>query len=333
MTLQSGCDYSDAQINWRHTIALWLWIGWITFYLVILIIVPPIICYAAIYNDPTSKTFLFYFTTIMFLFMVIPCERKYQPKWALDIGGWIARHAVEYFKMKVLFEDEEALRKSSPSFFVLEPHDVLPLSIMAFNDTTGTIKGHKCLGCITSFCFMIPFMRHIYSWAQAVPATKEVINDALSRGISPCICPGGVQEAALITSNRAEINLFLKKRKGFVKIAISHGAPIVPVFCFGLRDSYSFWIANHPYLTWFGRKLGFMPMIFFGAHGIPFGPAKSVPYVNIVGIPIPCVKKKYEDISDAEVDKVHSQYLVAVEALFEKHKCNHGYDNVKLKIH
>ena len=44
----------------------------------------------------------------------------------------------------------------------------------------------------------------------------------IKEGISPVICPGGVQEASLIT-NPKECVLYLTKRKGFVKLAIQQG--------------------------------------------------------------------------------------------------------------
>lgn len=325
-------DHSKATRTWQHHLALWLWIGWIFWYLVLLIVTPPIIYVALVQGQDWARRTCWYATLVFFVLSIIPCDRKYQPQWCLQIGDFIASRSVEYFQMKVIVEDEDLLSKSSPSFFVLEPHDVLPLSIVAFSEKLGAVKGHRCTGCITSMCFHVPLMRHFYSWAEAKPATKEVINDLLSTGRSPVLCPGGVQEAALITTKN-EVNLYLKKRKGFVKIAISHGAPIVPIFTFGLRKSYDFYIMKNDALSWLGRKLGAMPMIFFGHNGIPFGPAKPCKLVNVVGVPIPCAKCAYADITDAQVDEVHAKYIAALEALYHKHKAAHGYQDITLNIY
>lgn len=35
--------------------------------------------------------------------------------------------------------------------------------------------------------------------------------------------------------------VYLQKRQGFVRMAIKHGAPIVPVFAFGQGKSYSWY--------------------------------------------------------------------------------------------
>lgn len=79
---------------------------------------------------------------------------------------------------------------SGNAIFVIEPHDILPLSIFAFNDILKGLKGHKCIGCITSICFYVPMMKHIYTWVGAKSADKNNITTMLKNGFSPVLCPG-----------------------------------------------------------------------------------------------------------------------------------------------
>ena len=330
-------DHSAVTLGWAHTLAVWLWIGWLTVYLAILCGLPVVVYQGVFAGSELARTGLLWFLGIMSVLAIVPNESKTQPQWALDLGAWMAKRSAEYFRCKVVVEDPEALKLAKPAFFVLEPHDVLPLSMIAFNENTGAMAsvGHKCLGCITSICFAVPLMRSFYSWAGAVPATPKVINSMLSNGISPCLCPGGVREVGLITDRTKEINIFVKDRKGFIRIAMAHGVPIVPVFSFGLRDAYKFFLVKNSLVQWLGRKLGFQPMVFSGAYGIPFGPGASCSFVNIIGSPIPCPKKaidKIDKVSDADVDAVHAKYIAALETLFETHKANYGYADVKLNI-
>lgn len=90
------------------------------------------------------------------------------------------------------------------------------------------------LGCLTSACFNIPLMRHIYTWVNAHSIDKKNIQRMIANKISPVLCPGGVQEVILM-EHEDECVLFLKSRLGFVKLAIVNGTALVPVFCFGLR--------------------------------------------------------------------------------------------------
>ena len=57
---------------------------------------------------------------------------------------------------------------------------------------------------------------------------------ALSRArgcILPGLNPGGIAE--MFHTQDAHETVFLRHRKGFVKLAIQHGVPLVPGYCFG----------------------------------------------------------------------------------------------------
>ncbi len=57
---------------------------------------------------------------------------------------------------------------------------------------------NRCAGSLTSLCFKVPLMKHIYTWVEAMPVDKKDIIRAISNKESPVICPGGVQEVAFI---------------------------------------------------------------------------------------------------------------------------------------
>ena len=45
------------------------------------------------------------------------------------------KKAAEYFYIRVYFEDKAAISSKPAHIFVLEPHDILPVSIFAFSGT------------------------------------------------------------------------------------------------------------------------------------------------------------------------------------------------------
>lgn len=56
--------------------------------------------------------------------------------------------------------------------------------------------------------------------------------------------------------------MFLKARKGVVKLALQHGTPIVPVITFGLRKAFTAYIPKGSFWASVGRKIGYLTNAF-----------------------------------------------------------------------
>ena len=83
----------------------------------------------------------------------------------------------------------------------------------------------------------MPVVRHLWWWLGIRPVSRESITRLLQSGKSVVLVPGGVQEIQHMRPG-AEV-LFLKRRYGFVKLAIQSGAPLIPVFAFGQSQVYT----------------------------------------------------------------------------------------------
>ncbi|KZM21133.1 2-acylglycerol O-acyltransferase [Ascochyta rabiei] len=146
--------------------------------------------------------------------------------------------------------------------------------------------------------------------------------EGMGRAIT--IVVGGARES--LDARPGVIRLVLRRRKGFVKMAIRTGADLVPVLAFGENDIYDQVDSeSHPLLHKFQmlvkKFMGFTVPIFH-ARGIFNYDVGMMPYrrpINIVaGRPIRVVQDKHP--SPEYMDEVHEQYIDELMRLWHEHK-------------
>ena len=184
--------------------------------------------------------------------------------------------------------------------------------------------------------FWAPVMRHLWYWLGCRSVSKENVKKLLSEGQTVALCPGGVREC-LYMQRGMEV-AYLRKRRGFVRVALEHGAPLVPVFAFGQSDLFRY---CRPFLDFprglvprkmwgrVARRIGFAPMLVWGVWGLPM--PFRVPITIVVGKPIECTDKV---ITDALVDQYLEVFIKELERLFVEYKQQAGYgeDGFTLRV-
>ncbi|XP_075448804.1 2-acylglycerol O-acyltransferase 2 [Ascaphus truei] len=179
--------------------------------------------------------------------------------------------------------------------------------------------------------FRAPFFRDYIMTGGLIPSDRDSAAYLLADkegGNAVVIAVGGAPES--LDARPGAFTLLLKNRKGFVKLAIQHGASLVPVFSFGENELFD--QVENPKGSWLRtiqetlQKIMGVAFPLFHARGVfqySFGllPYRK-PIVTIVGKPIEV--KRNQNPSNAEIDRMHSIYTQELCKLFEEHKTQYN---------
>ncbi|CAH1396907.1 unnamed protein product [Nezara viridula] len=154
---------------------------------------------------------------------------------------------------------------------------------------------------------------------------KYLLNDSI-KGNVVILMIGGAEE--VIYTIPGKNKLILKKRKGFIKLALNVGCCLVPVFHFGENDLFQLkepkpgtWL--YTVQQWIKMKTGAVMALPMGQYGL-FCVPKSVPLTTVVGKPIHM--PKVAEPTQEQVDHYHAVYTEALVKLFEEHKYKYMKD-------
>ncbi|XP_004484356.2 2-acylglycerol O-acyltransferase 2-like [Dasypus novemcinctus] len=179
--------------------------------------------------------------------------------------------------------------------------------------------------------FRVPFLRDYFMFFGLVTSDKESGAHVLSRkegGSLLAIVVGGARE--MLDARPGAYTLLLRHRKGFVRLALEHGAALVPIFSFGENELYG--QVKNPPGSWLRQiqnqlqqVMGFSLPLFHGRgvfqYSFGFVPYRW-PITTVVGKPIEVQKMLHP--SKEEVDHLHQRYLKELCNLFETHKLKYN---------
>ncbi|XP_040195963.1 2-acylglycerol O-acyltransferase 2 [Rana temporaria] len=175
--------------------------------------------------------------------------------------------------------------------------------------------------------FRAPFFRDYIMAGGLIPSDKESASYLLrdkKGGKAVVVAVGGAPES--LDARPGAFTLLIKNRKGFIRLAIQHGASLVPVFSFGENELFD--QVDNPRGSFLRKmqerlqKMMGVALPLFHARGVfqySFGlmPYRR-PIHTIVGKPIKVTENMTP--SDEEVDKLHKLYMEELSELFEEHK-------------
>lgn len=284
-----------------------------------------------IYKNPFGFGSAFMIGYVIFIFFL---DKKPHTK---PVGGtpirklkfW--RHIAEYFPARLIKTAD--LDPKANYIFCGHPHGIACFSYVAnfFIEATGfssVFPGIRLFPVLLDSHFFAPFHREIALMAGFRGSSREAITNIVQGppGCSVFLIPGGAPEA--LQSHPGTLTCLLKRRKGFVRIALQTGTHLVPIIAFGETDLFD---VSEPTGIWLKLQQLILSVTKFAIPSISgagfwsgSGPLpKALPLTTVVGKPV-MIKKWTGSTTDPkfaeEVEATHARYCEAVKQLYDEYK-------------
>ncbi|XP_046625663.1 2-acylglycerol O-acyltransferase 1-like isoform X2 [Neodiprion virginianus] len=284
-----------------------------------------------IYTSVVRYFFLVYLAWVFFIDRET-CERGGRSdSWIL----WMRNHAwwhyfCAYFPIKLVKTAD--LDPSKNYLLCTFPHGVLCTGAFgAFaTDVLGFHKlypGLRVRMLTLGQHFNMPLFREfVYSFGACSASARSIehLVSVPGGGRATVLAVGGASES--LKCKPGTYRVILKRRKGFVRIALKHGAPLVPVFSFGETDLYS--QVDNPegsllrYLQEMLRKFtGIAPVLPIGRglfqYSFGIVPRRR-PVTVVVGAALNV--PKISEPTREQIDEYQKKFIEKLVELFETHK-------------
>lgn len=284
---------------------------------------------------------------VMYLLYIFTMGRPVHP---LKKCTSFSRHSIwhhhgNYFPVRLVIPDHvrRQFHASKNYFFVYHPHGIHAygtISKFGFDSNLSSLlPGITVHPQTLKINFFIPFWRELSILTGFGDASADCIRRTLRAGPgeSVVLVVGGAQESVLARPHTNDLTL--RGRRGFVRIALEEGAPLVPVYAFGENDVYRVpRIARSE--RWkrveraFRRATSFAFPLFVGRGWFNYGlgplPHRR-PIAVVVGEPL--LVPKIPQPTDEDVRVWHEKYVEALTQLFDKYHCVYDVDSSGLCIH
>lgn len=246
--------------------------------------------------------------------------------WPSYIHSSLWSHWRQYFSFEMLQQGE--LKPEQKYLFTEFPHGVFPMGQWLSQSISELIApGNRyCKGAGADITLQLPIWRQMYGWMGVISACKPSIIEAL-KVYNVCIVPGGIAEMFLSTPK--EERVFLKSRKGFIKLAIQQGCDLVPCYHFGNTQILSMFNPASGVLMRFSRKLRMSLIFCWGRYFLPLPRQHKI--VMVIGRPMQVPHIVHP--TDEQIAEVHKQFVARLQELFDANKHRVDWENKILQIH
>ena len=144
------------------------------------------------------------------------------------LTNYLSDHVKSNVEKSFLFEKVGSEPKK-PALYICHPHGIYGLTwfIHFASALSKWPYQQRPVLAVHSIFFQIPILRELFVSHNCIEAKEEEIKRHLEEGKSVALLIGGIEELLLTQKDR--MNLVIKKRSGFVRIAKESGCPLIPL--------------------------------------------------------------------------------------------------------
>ncbi len=162
------------------------------------------------------------------------------------------------------------------------------------------------------YMFRIPVFRDLAQAYGFVEGSQQNAEKLLNNGELVLVAPGGMREALRPSSRKYQLDI--GDRKGFVRLAVRTGAPIILSACPAADDIYH--VIPSPVTDWVYNRHRLAAPLAVGVLGTPVPrPAKLVHYLD----PPLAPPVHGTDVDPEQIDAFHARLEARLQAMLREH--------------
>lgn len=209
------------------------------------------------------------------------------------------------------------------------PHGALAIVATFFFSYLSSCKypgGTMRFVCIAPLLLRIPFLSEFLLVCGGREQSYSTFDKLLRSGATVAVQPGGIREQ--VETDATQERLFFPGRLGFVRLAMKHGVPLLPIYVFGENQLFPTSGWTRKVNKWLYRNFKVGCLLIHGLGGLPNTPLVPNPLLLPTpgaglharwGNPVD-VGGPNECPSDELVREMFERYVVELRRLFDTYK-------------
>jgi len=173
----------------------------------------------------------------------------------------------------------------------------------------------------------VPFVRRLFSITGFTDVSKRGLRRVLdTKTFGPQhpynvvhLVVGGIHEMFYTTHDEFHEQIILRKRKGFVKLALQTQSDLIPMYTFGANQTYMRLFHRNSVFCRLSSVLQVSLVTWLGRWNIPMGfVPNKIPLLGVIG-PVFEVPK-VDTVTDELIQQTHEQFCEKLKELFDTYK-------------